>query len=70
KSMDLRRALVSISPEFQKINAETLAAEYRAIWGGSVEDSMRPMDGAGATLPDPATGQKGTTALDRFSQDL
>ncbi|MGL4290929.1 MAG: type VI secretion system ATPase TssH [Phreatobacter sp.] len=70
KSMDLRRALVSISPEFQKINAETLASEHRAIWGGSVEDSMRPMDGAGATLPDPATGQKGTTALDRFSQDL
>ncbi|QCI64042.1 type VI secretion system ATPase TssH [Phreatobacter stygius] len=70
KSMDLRRALISISPEFQKINADTLAAEHRAIWSGSVEDSMRPMDGSGAILPDPATGQKGTTALDRFSQDL
>lgn len=70
KSMDLRRALVTISPEFQKINGDTLAAEHRSIWSGSVEESMRPMDGSGAMAADQAPGQKGTTALDRFSQDL
>ena len=74
KSLDLRRAFVSISQEFSKINVETLAAEYRTIWAGSDEENLRPMDGsglAGAGTPGAeAAGPKGQTALDRFSQDL
>lgn len=69
KSNELRRALFAVSPEFQKINADTLAAEHRKIWVSSVEENMRPMDGSGIA-PDTAAGPKGTTALDRFSQDL
>ncbi|MGL4325521.1 MAG: type VI secretion system ATPase TssH [Beijerinckiaceae bacterium] len=69
KSNELRRALFAISSEFQKINADTLAAEHRTIWAGSTEENMRPMDGAGMGS-DQASGPTGTTALDRFSQDL
>jgi type VI secretion system protein VasG len=75
KSTDLRRALTNLSPEFGKVNVDALAAEHRAIWAGSDEENLRPMDGAGvhgAGTPagDRAAGPKGTTPLDRFSQDL
>jgi type VI secretion system protein VasG len=75
KSTDLRRALTNLSQEFGKINVDALAAEHRAIWAGSEEENLRPMDGAGvpaAGTPgaDRAAGPKGTTPLDRFSQDL
>jgi len=75
QSLELRRAFVSLSPEFGKINAEVLGSEYRAIWTGSEEENLRPMDGSGlhaAGTPgaEEARGAKGTTALDRFSQDL
>jgi type VI secretion system protein VasG len=75
KSTDLRRALTNLSQEFGKINVDALAAEHRAIWAGSDEENLRPMDGAGvpaAGTPgaDRAAGPKGTTPLDRFSQDL
>ena len=46
------------------------------IWAGSEEENLRPMDGSGlraAGTPgaeQEAMGAKGTTALDRFSQDL
>ncbi len=76
KSMELRRALMDVSREFGKVNIDELAAEHRTLWSGSVEENLRPMDGsglaaapageAGATAP----GAKGSTALDRFSQDL
>ncbi len=72
KSTELRRAFTGISAEFAKINVDILASEHRTIWSGSEEDNMRPMDGsglAGAGTPG-ATSDKGTTALDRFSQDL
>ena len=75
KSPELKRGFVNISGEFNKLNADTLAAEYRGIWSGSEEDNLRPMDGsgiAGAGTPgaEAAAGPKGQTALDRFSQDL
>jgi len=71
KSNELRRAFTAISPEFAKINPDALAAEHRSIWAGSQEESQRPMDGAGlGSAAAGAPGQTGTTALDRFSQDL
>lgn len=77
KSLELRRALVSLSKEFAKIPADELASAHRSVWANSEEGNLRPMDGSGlaaagaggegtATAP----GAKGTTALDRFSQDL
>ncbi|MGY3691769.1 type VI secretion system protein VasG [Bradyrhizobium sp. USDA 3240] len=74
KSNEIRRALNNISQEFAKINVDALAAEHRAVCGGSEEETMRPMDGtglagAGSDGADRAN-PKGTTPLDRFSQDL
>jgi type VI secretion system protein VasG len=77
KSPDLKRALTQVSAEFSKISADELAAEHRTIWAESEEGNLRPMDGsglaaagAGAEGAPAAPGAKGTTALDRFSQDL
>ena len=75
KSNDIRRALNNISQEFAKINVDGLLAEHRAIWSGSEEENLQPMDGSGlraAGTPgaDQAAGPKGTTPLDRYSQDL
>ncbi len=74
KSRELRRSLTNISAEFEKINVDQLLAEYRGTWSGSDEDNLRPMDGSGlraaGTPGADAAAPKGTTALDRFSQDL
>ena len=75
KTTELRRAFVAASPEFSKINVDELASEHSKIWAGSEEENLRPMDGSGlvaAGTPgaEGAAGAKGTTALDRFSQDL
>jgi type VI secretion system protein VasG len=73
KTQDLRRAFMSVSQEFSKINVDTLAAEHRRMWAGSDEENLRPMDGSGLSSPaadGAAAGPKGNTALDRFSQDL
>src|SRR5262245_15969947 len=75
KSLELRRALTNVSPEFAKINVDALSAEHRAVWAGSEEENLRPMDGSGlqaAGTPGAVDvpGPRGTTALDRFSQDL
>lgn len=75
KSLELRRALTAISKEFGKIPVDELAIGYAKIWEGSEEENLRPMDGSGlraAGTPgaEQAEGPKGTTALDRFSQDL
>ena len=76
QSRDLARALHGTSKQFSKISVETLSAEYRKIWAGSEEEHLRPMDGSGpvaaglAGAQETAPGAKGTTALDRFSQDL
>jgi type VI secretion system protein VasG len=60
----MRRAFIAVSPEFGKIAIERLSEEYANIWSRSEEENLRPMDGPGRA------GQKGQTALDRFSQDL
>jgi type VI secretion system protein VasG len=74
KSHELRRALMVISPEFGKINIDELASEHRKIWSGSDEENLQPIDRSGlgpATAPGSwSSDAKGTTPLDRFSQDL
>src|SRR3984957_12901818 len=75
KSPELKRALIHLSPEFSKISTDELAADHRSIWTGSEEGNLRPKSGsglaaAGAESPLAAPGAGGTTALDRFSQDL
>jgi type VI secretion system protein VasG len=75
KSIELRRALVRVSQEFEKINIDALTSEHRSIFANSEEETLRPMDGSGlraAGTPGAtdAAGPKGTTPLDRFSQDL
>ena len=75
QSRELARAFTNLSPEFAKISVDVVTSEYRKIWAGSDEDNLRPMDGSGlvaAGTPgaQDAAAAKGTTALDRFSQDL
>jgi type VI secretion system protein VasG len=75
KSTDLRRAFTQLSKEFDKVNVEALTTEHRRVWAGSEEETLRPMDGSGLRGADTqgaeqAKGPKGTTPLDRFSQDL
>ncbi len=75
KSIELRRALINISQEFAKIPVDEVAAGHRSLWAESEEGNLRPMDGSGIAAASSegttaAPGAKGTTALDRFSQDL
>ena len=75
KSFELRRALIGVSQEFAKLPVDEVAAGHGGIWAQSDESNLRPMDGsgvaaAGAEGSTAALGPKGTTALDRFSQDL
>jgi type VI secretion system protein VasG len=75
KSLELRRALIGVSQEFAKLPVDEIAAGQGAIWTGSDEGNLRPMDGsgvaaAGTESASAVPGAKGTTALDRFSQDL
>jgi type VI secretion system protein VasG len=74
QSRELDRALKNISPEFAKMSINVLTSEYRKIWATSEEETLRPMDGSGlgsaAGAAEQTGGVKGTTPLDRFSQDL
>jgi type VI secretion system protein VasG len=75
QSRELARALTGVSKEFSKISVDVLTSEYRKIWAGSEEENLRPMDGAGVVAAgtpgaQETKGPSGTTALDRFSQDL
>src|ERR1700691_5386847 len=75
KSLELRRALLGVSQEFSKIVVDEVASGHRTMWADSKEGDLRPMDGsglaaAGAEGTAAAPGAKGTTALDRFSQDM
>jgi len=74
QSRELDRALKNISSEFNKTSVDVLTSEYRKIWAGSEEETLRPMDGSGlgtaAGAAQQTDGAKGTTPLDRFSQDL
>ena len=47
KSVELRRALIGVSQEFAKLPVEDVAAGQGAIWAGSDEGNLRPMDGSG-----------------------
>ena len=47
KSVELRRALIGVSQEFAKLPADEVAAGHGAIWAGSDEGNLRPMDGSG-----------------------
>jgi len=75
QSRELARTLHNTSKEFSRISVEILTSEFRKIWAGSEEEQLRPMDGsgmvaAGAAGPQVVAGSGGSTALDRFSQDL
>ncbi|HEX3496043.1 MAG TPA: type VI secretion system ATPase TssH [Methylocella sp.] len=72
KSLELKRALKTVSAEFDRINGDVLMEEYRAIWAGSEEENLKPLDSSERPAPGApgAEGRKGQTALDRFSQDL
>ncbi|HEX4766803.1 MAG TPA: type VI secretion system ATPase TssH [Lichenihabitans sp.] len=73
KTPELRRTLLGLSKEFAKLPVEDLGASHRTLWAGSDEENLQPLDGSGlrgAGTGDPTQAAKGTTALDRFSQDL
>jgi type VI secretion system protein VasG len=75
KSREFARAFTNVSPEFAKISVDLLTTEYRKIWADSEEENLRPIDGAGIVAAgssgaEPSARPRGTTALDRFSQDL
>jgi type VI secretion system protein VasG len=75
QSRELTRAFTNVSREFDKLSGDILTAEYRKIWAGSDEENLRPMDGSGLVAAGSSgaadmAAARGTTALDRFSQDL
>jgi type VI secretion system protein VasG len=74
QSRDLDRALKNLSSEFNKMSVDVLTGEYRKIWATSEEETLRPMDdsglGSAVSAAQQTGGAKGTTPLDRFSQDL
>ena len=72
KTPEVRRTLLGLSKEFEKLPVEDLATGHRTLWGSSVEENLQPLDGSGIQAPGAAgePGQKGSTALDRYSQDL
>jgi len=53
KSIELKRALLTISAEFDKINGDVLTDKYQAIWEGSEEENLRPLDGSDRTAAPP-----------------
>src|SRR5215472_12708169 len=74
KSRELARAFTNLSVEFSRIPIDMLISEHRKIWAGSEEETLRPMDGAGPVAAGTRGAQdqvsRGTTALDRFAEDL
>jgi len=72
KSIELKRALRALSGEFDKINVDVLTEKYGAIWTGSEEENLQPLDGSDRPVQSPpgAEPKKGQTALKRFSLDL
>lgn len=79
KASDLHNTLNAISPEFKKINADTLLNDFNSIVSGSPEDAMHAQDGsalAGNAAPGESSGaippaQMGKqAALQQFSIDL
>ncbi len=58
KTRGLANALVGISKEFAKVNADTLMDRFAEICGGSPEDALRANDGSnlGGAVPGEASG--------------
>ena len=74
---ELRRALLNISPEFQRIPESQLAAALGALIASSPEEQEGPHDGSGLTpaMPGEATGamaasSAGSPALEKYCTDL
>jgi type VI secretion system protein VasG len=72
-----RRALLNISPEFQRIPESQLAAALGALIAGSPEEQEGPHDGSGLTpaMPGEASGamavsSAGSPALEKYCTDL
>ncbi len=76
KSLELRRALINcLAGIRQDPGRRTGRSPISASGRTSEEANLRPMDGSGVAAAETpageaALGPKGTTALDRFSQDL
>ncbi|MDH5326827.1 MAG: type VI secretion system ATPase TssH [Gammaproteobacteria bacterium] len=79
KTPSLRRALYSISSEFEKINVDTLIDRFEEVVSGSPEESLRATDGfqvGGGAAPGEASGaiapaQMGKQeALQQYTVDL
>src|SRR5262245_54094650 len=79
KTRGLRNALISISKEFEKVQADTLTERWREIVGGSPEENLGASDGfvagggaapgeASDAMPPAAMGKQ--EALKRFTVDL
>ncbi|MBQ2261484.1 MAG: type VI secretion system ATPase TssH [Loktanella sp.] len=69
----LRRQLLRYSLLFDKMTAAQVAQESHALWAGSEEDAMRPMDGTGLSASPNDEGETGpgaSTALARFAVDM
>ena len=76
KTPSLRNAVVAISRQFERVSADTLAAEFATIVKGSFEDALRAQDGSTLAAPGEASdamapAQLGKQeALKRFATDL
>ncbi|MBK8456314.1 MAG: type VI secretion system ATPase TssH [Phyllobacteriaceae bacterium] len=75
KSRELKRGFVSASKLFDSIEPDQVINHQRALWAGSDEERLRPMDGSGlsgasATGEDGGEGKRGSTALDRYANDM
>ena len=74
RSPRLKRTLLGLSQELRALSADAVAAEHRSVWAESDEETLGAIDGSGAHAPQAAgevgEGQRGSTALARFAQDL
>ena len=76
KSHSLRNALVGISRQFDRIDAERLADDLLAVVSGSPEDGQRATDGSYSAAPGEASSAMAPAemgkqeALKRFAVDL
>ncbi|MCU0831464.1 MAG: type VI secretion system ATPase TssH [Rhizobiaceae bacterium] len=73
KSRELQRAVAAATRTLAELDADVVIDGHRALWAGSDETSLRPMDGkAGANTVDPDAEAQGRerTALGRFTIDM
>ncbi len=76
KTPHLRNALNATSPQWQRLNPDTLADQFASVLAASPEASMAAADGGGASTPGEASGAMAPAAmgrqeaLARFAVDL